>query len=883
MTSYIIVGSSSNADLARVENSCTRLKTVFKDLSFKVVAKHEKDWPDYQKKVCKLYGFKNKTDPICFKPDGRLIGDADTFLDYLNQHYSAQDIEIDPEDLTNPEKNTKLAQEEYDHTHREVQLRELVAQQYDTLLFKDKFRFDLEVFKELDLGETRVFVKYLERYTPDLLIETDAVTDKSHLHIPEEQFDISQAVRLDRKNTDEMQEEENENKKAQKKAGEKMKSQGSVVGSQKGEGSNAQEGSRRSSKVLEPTGKKSREQSASQKSAGRKASLDKNGDPQTVKDSQNVQPLIIDGNDDTSAKVNTKTALGTEGVEGAPANSEGGPRPESGGLDGLNITAQEASMDEIVEGINPEEMEGEGIEEDQGPTEEEIEQMRFRKEKLMELTKVRPIEHNLHSWKVAKLEDGYVLALHPQPLFKEHCVLARNDKFVWTEPIGQCLKNILNMPIADAEDEIDLQTRQQTAIYAEGEGHERKHAIRFEDFGQTSKIRYTEEIDVILQEEKGAQANSSFLNSKIYDPFCPLTSSDIKIGLDTATKLDAYLLYRVLPEGVRDPQSLMSHCVHVILRESMLKEANLLDNSVFKKENLEFEALFEGGEPVLQNYEDLLKQREVESQITEEYQRLKDLKQARLEEIIAIKDRKREEKIKDLQNVEPSSPSKNDRKTLGSKFKSIKEVAPKSISVAPTEVKKSVESIPEEGVQPVTVDDNQEAPDNNLKTVAATPSPTKDNDTQPSATTLNKEGVIQEGAITPVEGNTEEGKANTIVEQGVVAKPEEAEPVLAVEGVEGLEVQQGEVVKTENDQEEGTEVHEETIEEKILGEQEQITQSFIPNFFTISKSFFQIDIPFIEFEKLQNSFYPLLSSFTLFCPTNFNFESRKMEICSYAI
>ena len=68
MTSYIVAGSAKNKQLSEVENLCTRLKGVYRDIGFKIISKHEKDWENYITQICKIYGFKDKLDPICFTP-----------------------------------------------------------------------------------------------------------------------------------------------------------------------------------------------------------------------------------------------------------------------------------------------------------------------------------------------------------------------------------------------------------------------------------------------------------------------------------------------------------------------------------------------------------------------------------------------------------------------------------------------------------------------------------------------------------------------------------------------------------------------------------------------------------------------------------------------
>jgi hypothetical protein len=49
-----------------------------------------------------------------------------------------------------------LAKEDFDWRHREITLREKVQLRFERLLFRDKFRFDKEIFEKIDLGDMNV-------------------------------------------------------------------------------------------------------------------------------------------------------------------------------------------------------------------------------------------------------------------------------------------------------------------------------------------------------------------------------------------------------------------------------------------------------------------------------------------------------------------------------------------------------------------------------------------------------------------------------------------------------------------------------------------------------------------------------------------------------
>lgn len=77
------------------------MKKNYQNINFKIIAKHENDWEEYIKQICKIYGFKHKTDPICFTPQGELIGNHTNFEKMLEEKYSINSLKINPLDETN--------------------------------------------------------------------------------------------------------------------------------------------------------------------------------------------------------------------------------------------------------------------------------------------------------------------------------------------------------------------------------------------------------------------------------------------------------------------------------------------------------------------------------------------------------------------------------------------------------------------------------------------------------------------------------------------------------------------------------------------------------------------------------------------------------------
>ncbi|CAK83044.1 unnamed protein product (macronuclear) [Paramecium tetraurelia] len=75
MSSYIIAGSSDKVDTAECENMANLIRQYYPEISFKIVLKDLTQWEQYADEICRIYGFKQKSNPIIYTMDGCLIGD----------------------------------------------------------------------------------------------------------------------------------------------------------------------------------------------------------------------------------------------------------------------------------------------------------------------------------------------------------------------------------------------------------------------------------------------------------------------------------------------------------------------------------------------------------------------------------------------------------------------------------------------------------------------------------------------------------------------------------------------------------------------------------------------------------------------------------------
>merc|ERR1712170_194262 len=85
---------------------------------------------------------------------------------------------------------------------------------------------------------------------------------------------------------------------------------------------------------------------------------------------------------------------------------------------------------------------------------------------------------------------------------------------------------------------------------------------------------------------------ASNLNSRFVDFENLFTMQDMKTILKTMGELDAYMCYSVLPDGESDFKQFVHNTVHIIPRESFLKETNLENQGYDLNNRLDMERCF---------------------------------------------------------------------------------------------------------------------------------------------------------------------------------------------------------------------------------------------------------------------------------------------------
>jgi len=159
-----------------------------------MIIKHPKDWPGYLTEICKIYGFKEKLNPICFTPEGILIGDAKQFKDSLEKKYGLCELKNHNSKQISKDCNVNLVNEDYEHRHRDKGLKEQVDDAFASHLLKGSFTFNKEPFRKINQEANYNFVKYTNFATPHIHFKTEKIVDTSYLERHDPEWDISTAL-----------------------------------------------------------------------------------------------------------------------------------------------------------------------------------------------------------------------------------------------------------------------------------------------------------------------------------------------------------------------------------------------------------------------------------------------------------------------------------------------------------------------------------------------------------------------------------------------------------------------------------------------------------------------------------------------------------------
>lgn len=198
MIDYIVAGSSDCQETAELENHCNVVTSTFQNLKVKMIIKHPKEWPKYLTEICKIYGFKEKLNPICFTPEGILIGNAKNFKEMLEKKYSLSEL---PHCNLHPiakETNVSLVNEDYEFRNRCKCLKEKVNDSFTNHEINGDFTFNKEPFRRVVHGAHYNFLKITGFAKPHITVKQEKKVDTVYLERHDPEWDISTAILLDK-------------------------------------------------------------------------------------------------------------------------------------------------------------------------------------------------------------------------------------------------------------------------------------------------------------------------------------------------------------------------------------------------------------------------------------------------------------------------------------------------------------------------------------------------------------------------------------------------------------------------------------------------------------------------------------------------------------
>lgn len=399
----------------------------------------------------------------------------------------------------------------------------------------------------------QVFAKYLKRYTPNLQVKTYEEVDLNELVDKFDDFDITEIAKLDRRNSQEI-EDDGKPKKAEDGGASPKRGNDDKIKDNKSAGgfpNNKDEGSEKGSKENSTTIK-----------------IEK--------------PQVDEVIESPSPEVEGQSAEGKNSAVPSKALGSDNKLPS----DNHSNTHKDAvdSKGELIKDVDKE------IDEEELARREEEEakkQVLFSK-----LLAIKPQLKSLKKWHVSGVSNNYELCLHPEPVFKRHCILTKNGRLKYEEPL---------IKYKPYEEKSDMR-------------------VRISDFSLVHKYR-VDQFSRPLREEEIQNIQLTTLNSRFLDMYQIFSNLDLNCINDLVNQLDCFVFYRILPRGhpedidAPDFKQLMNQCVHVIRREDMLDDMNQSVAGMTAFDSIDLDVAILSGKDMISDDEiETLKLEEMEKQ-----------------------------------------------------------------------------------------------------------------------------------------------------------------------------------------------------------------------------------------------------------------------------
>lgn len=357
-----------------------------------------------------------------------------------------------------------------------------------------------------------MFAKYLKRFTPQLEVKTFEEVDLDEVIDKFDDFDIAEVAKYDRKNSQEFEDETKPKKAEEGGASPKRANDDRLRDTKSGGGS--------------PANRENSSDKGSRKNSGG-TKVDK---PEADEVIESPSPPTEGQQTDQKITPVTSKVMGSDNK--LPSDNHSHTHREVLDSKGELVKDVDKEIDEEELAIRQEE--------------EAKRQVLFSK-----LLDIRPQLKSLKKWHVSGVGNNYELCLHPEPVFKRHCILTKNGRLKYEEPL---------IKYKTYEEKADMR-------------------VRISDFSLVHKYR-VDPFSRPLRDEELSNIQSSTLNSRFLDMYRLFTDLDLNCISDLVNQLDSFAFYRILPREhasdieAPDFKSLMNQCVHVVRREDLLDDMN---------------------------------------------------------------------------------------------------------------------------------------------------------------------------------------------------------------------------------------------------------------------------------------------------------------------
>jgi hypothetical protein len=169
MVTYIVASKSNQPYLAECQILGEFLEAKCPDVSVKIVIKHQTEWNDFLDNTCRSYGFYEKTCPLIYTIEGRLVGDGASFVEEIREKYGkvlAMSKEVQKK---RTHENMTMINDEMRKKEEGLTLGEKISKQLEKVKSKKVATHISSAFYQPEIDrESMFFVRRVDQFTGDV-------------------------------------------------------------------------------------------------------------------------------------------------------------------------------------------------------------------------------------------------------------------------------------------------------------------------------------------------------------------------------------------------------------------------------------------------------------------------------------------------------------------------------------------------------------------------------------------------------------------------------------------------------------------------------------------------------------------------------------------